>query len=679
MSRRLTTIAVWFLSAAAMIAIAPAPASAALHECAGEAATITGTPGGDTLVGTPDRDVIVGLGGDDVIRGRGGEDLICGGWGNDVIEGGAKADVIYGEGGDDLIDGGAGPDVIEGGRGKDRIHGGTHHDVIRGGDAKDRLWGEDGPDKLFGDEGPDVAYGGAGNDRLVGGSRNDDLRGGGGDDRLEGKSGNDDLAGGPGKDSCDGGMGTDTTSTCETPGGGDAIVVSPQDDLATLVASHPDGTHFFLTAGVYRQVSLRPRSGNVFEGERGPNGQRLAILNGSKLLTSFSRSNGLWVATGQTQQAATHGHCFTGREGCPYSNDLFFDDVALEQVTSLAKVGPGKWFFDYGADRIYFADDPSGHKVEASVTESAISAGVSSVTIRGLVIEKYANSAQKGAVHLSAAIWTGGHAWSPDWLVEDNEFRLNHGGGLWLSDRMVVRNNHFHHNGEIGLGGAGDDIVVQGNEIAYNNTAGFSDKWEAGGAKFVKTRNLVVKNNDVHHNDGKGLWSDIDNIDVLIANNHVYDNAGQGIYQEIGYDAIIRDNLVERNGFGDPTMVAGAGIMVNSSRNVEVYGNTVVGNADGITGQMDNRGSGLHGPYVLENLYVHDNCIEMSTGSTGIVDYSNSGDLTFTSRNNRYNSNTYRLVGGGDFYIWAGDFINTAAWRATGNDANSRWQSGSCA
>ncbi len=55
--------------------------------CAGEEATIVGTPGDGRLLGTNGDDVIVGLGGDDDIDGR-GDDFLDGGPGDpDVCDG----------------------------------------------------------------------------------------------------------------------------------------------------------------------------------------------------------------------------------------------------------------------------------------------------------------------------------------------------------------------------------------------------------------------------------------------------------------------------------------------------------------------------------------------------------------------------------------------------------------
>ena len=96
--------------------------SSANLECAGQRATLVGTPGDDTIVGTPRADVIVGLGGNDSVVGRGGADKICGGAGNDTLRGGA---------GRDALAGGPGHDRLLGGAGRDRSNGGDGRDVCR--------------------------------------------------------------------------------------------------------------------------------------------------------------------------------------------------------------------------------------------------------------------------------------------------------------------------------------------------------------------------------------------------------------------------------------------------------------------------------------------------------------------------------------------------------------------
>jgi len=64
-------------------------------------------------------------------------------------------------------------------------------------------------------------------------------------------------------------------------------------------------------------------------------------------------------------------------------------------------------------------------------------------------------------------------------------------------------------------------VVVTGNEIDHNNTDGFDQTWEAGGAKWSKTTTITVSGNNVHDNAGDGLWFDTDNVSVTILGNRI--------------------------------------------------------------------------------------------------------------------------------------------------------------
>jgi Ca2+-binding RTX toxin-like protein len=144
----------------------PTPTKAS---CAGNPATIVGTPGNDRLIGTSGRDVIAGLGGNDKIIGAAGNDLICGGDGKDNIVGGAGDDYLIGDDGADRILGGTGRDTVFGGAGRDSVDGGNDDDRIYGGNDGDILRGGGGPDRLYGEAGDDRLYGGPGVDIVDGG------------------------------------------------------------------------------------------------------------------------------------------------------------------------------------------------------------------------------------------------------------------------------------------------------------------------------------------------------------------------------------------------------------------------------------------------------------------------------------------------------------------------------
>src|SRR5690242_21674594 len=68
------------------------------------------------------------------------------------------------------------------------------------------------------------------------------------------------------------------------------ITVAPGQDIQAAINSTYTGTTFILLPGVYRNVSLVPKQGDVFIGQPG------AILNGSMLLTSYGQSGAYWTS-----------------------------------------------------------------------------------------------------------------------------------------------------------------------------------------------------------------------------------------------------------------------------------------------------------------------------------------------------------------------------------------------
>lgn len=436
-------------------------------------------------------------------------------------------------------------------------------------------------------------------------------------------------------------------------------LLEPSMDVSRVVAQSPPGTGFCFAPGVYSLSSpIKPRTGQAFVGQPG------ATLSGAVEMDGWQREGDLWKVTGQTQESRPHGNCVSG-EACRYNEDLYVDNTLLRRVMNLEEVEPGSYFFDYAGDTIYIGDDPSGHRFELASTSFAFlgSTTVSDVLVQGLTVEKFANPAQKGAIFPN-----GGERWT----VSHNEIRLNHGTGLSAFSGGALVANFAHHNGQKGLGAMGSNVLVEGNEIAYNNTVGFRPGWEAGGTKFAVTTNLVVRDNYVHHNEGPGLWTDIDNLNTVYEGNFVSDNAGEGIFHEISYDAVIKNNVVLRNGFGDGRWFYGAGILVAHSSNVEVYRNVVQNNFHAIAGIDQERGEGRYGPYVLRNMYVHHNVVRMPVGQTGIAGGPTDGSI-FTRYGNRFEHNRY-LLGTGRAFSWLRAAHDPAGWRRFGNDRKGRFR-----
>lgn len=451
---------------------------------------------------------------------------------------------------------------------------------------------------------------------------------------------------------------------------GGEITLNPGDNVQAAVQKASSGTTFHLKAGTYRFQSIIPKDGDTFVGESG------TVLTGAQVVEGFSQEGQYWVAKVHAERSQPRGLCAEDAPACSLPEDLFIDNTPLRRSPNLEGVAAGKWYLDYDGGQLYLADDPTSHKVEISLTPHAFYGTAKNVTIRGLVIEKYANPAQSGAIH--GAIDPPGPL-GQSWLIEDNEVRFNHGEGVHVGNQGKVVHNNLHDNGQFGIAGSGKNILIDDNEIAHNNYAGFNYSWGAGGSKFVFTEGLVVRNNKVHDNEGPGLWTDIENANVLYENNSTSHNKVAGIFHEISYDAVIRSNTVEDDGFNPKGSGPwwGAGIVVSASSHVEVYDNHVINCMNGIVILQDERGSSkFRGTkYLVHDLYVHDNEITQSQGvAAAFVAKPSFGSAPFSASNNRFEHNTYRLSDPKcKCYNWAGKNLSKDEWRGQGLDREGQW------
>ena len=393
-----------------------------------------------------------------------------------------------------------------------------------------------------------------------------------------------------------------------------------------------------------------------------------AVLSGAVVLDDFKSEGDRWHTDGVGLAEDTGGECIHGYSSCGFPNDVFIDGVMLWRVGDEDAVEPGTW---WGADgRIVLADDPTGRAVELSMTSHAFIGAASDVKIRNLIIQMYAVPSQDGAVQAQEA--ENGRR-GPGWLIEDVEIRLNHAAGLRTGDATQVVRVFAHHNGQLGIAvSGGDDVSIIDSELSHNNVRGYLWEWEGGGGKFTRTNGLVVRGTNAHDNLGPGLWTDIDAVDTLYESNTTTDNLGPGIYHEISGSAVIRDNDVSGNGFGNSNWAWGAGILISASFDVEVTGNRVSGNADGIAGVQQNRGAGALGDRILARLYVHDNDIELSDGVNGVVQ--DVGDTAvFLDRDIRFEANHYEGAGDRRAYAWLDRYITAEQWVAAGQDVDGTW------
>jgi hypothetical protein len=311
---------------------------------------------------------------------------------------------------------------------------------------------------------------------------------------------------------------------------------------------------------------------------------------------------------------------------------------------------------------------------------------INNVAIKNLAITNYAPPSQNGAIYGGDDTTNSTTAWTLDTIDVGYSGNL----GVRIGNGMRVLNSKLHHCNTINIGGVGNGVLIDGVESSYGNPNLANDPgFESGGTKFVLTDSLIVRNSFFHHNGGVGLWLDISNANFILENNRVEDNVREGIVNEIGFAGIIRNNTVRRNGWPtDPYRANGwlwdAGIGIHASAGVEVYGNILDENFNGIViiqQPRDVAHGDVYAPtggYIAQNNYIHDNTIYQRTpapggdgGASGAATDIIGGDALFTSRNNRWVNNTYYLgTTNVRPFAWMNGFRTAAEWKAFGQDAS---------
>jgi len=442
------------------------------------------------------------------------------------------------------------------------------------------------------------------------------------------------------------------------------------------VRAAPAGAVFCVRSGTHRAQTVFPKDNQQFLGEPG------AIMSGATLIAGATRLGRYWVAAGPMQHSEIRGVCVHDRPACSDPTTVFIDGRPLDPVPRLDHVHSGTFFRDKATGSFYFVDDPTGKTIEATAAAFAFMPNhARNVVIKGLTVEKYGNPAQLGAIYADADETASG------WLIENNDVRLNSGAGIVAGRGAVVRGNKVHDNGQLGIHPHGDSVLIDHNEIAFNNARGFDPGWDAGGLKAAAVKDLVVRDNWVHHNHGPGLWCDIVCRLVMDKNNKVEYNADSGILYEISYDAVIRNNLVRWNGQGGDgsnghAWFWGAEIQIAASEHVEVDHNTVfVGPGGGgiVLVDQGRRKDDKKTYYKTAQNAVNDNEIWFDGPGVkdgGVSDVANTDPnyAVIETGGNRFDGNHYHVSGPACacVFAWGHATYDFATFQGLGQEKNGR-------
>jgi hypothetical protein len=413
------------------------------------------------------------------------------------------------------------------------------------------------------------------------------------------------------------------------------INVKPSDNIAQIVAAAPAGSSFLFSPGTYRMLQVKPKTGDSFSGP----GTGTALLDGSEAVTfsAAADSSGLWEATIGAMPLDS-GRCDSLHPLCHYTRELFVGSKLLMPVSSVDQLTSSTWFYNATTGTATLSFNPGAGKAYMGTAICAFCSLANDVTVNKFIVQRYASPSQSGAI---GYIVGGTH-----WVVTNVEGRYNHGGAVQVGANSTVEGCYLHNNGQKGLGGSGANLVIENNQLSYNNYDGFDGGWEAGGAKFGHLDSAEIINNYVHNNVGSGLWDDVGGIYVHYKGNRVINNTGSGIQHEVGYNAIIEDNIVNLNGTAPRISLWDGQISVQNSSHTVVQNNSIVVAADYGSGLViinQDRGDAVGAYNTIVNNEI---TFQGTSGANGIMGTASTGV------GNEINYNTYHITVGLDRHHW---------------------------
>lgn len=339
--------------------------------------------------------------------------------------------------------------------------------------------------------------------------------------------------------------------------------------------------------------------------------------------------NGVWLAEAPNEAAATASEgppmWFATVDGVADDNPLFKSLAAAKAETA---AGPDAKTTIVA--RFPAGTDPNGGSVEVCVRPTVFTpekTNIDFITVRGFELRNAATNwaaPTAGQVGLITAYWCKG------WIIEDNEICYSRCAGValgkysdewdgkrgstegyyltiedalnkdgWSKDRIgshIVRNNHIHHCGQVGIVGSLGCAFsrVEGNDIHDCNMQGIWGGAEMGGIKFHGAIDVVIANNHIHRNGAPGgLWLDWMAQGTQVLGNLFHDNHGHDLFTEVNHGPILVANNLFLSG----------GAHLSNSRGTAFAHNLVVGS---LNIMPDGRRTPYHQPHATATLGMRD-------------------------------------------------------------------------
>lgn len=373
-------------------------------------------------------------------------------------------------------------------------------------------------------------------------------------------------------------------STAPLPGVDAAVQVRSISDAAAVVAA---GDLVLIHSGVYREAITVEPSGTPKQPIRfvaAPNAE--VTITGADIKLD-------WQDEGEGVFSVEWPHRFLGwtkRDAHPDDDyhrligrpeQVIANGYSFRQTLTRESLSPGSFFVDGEAHRLFLMtatgrSPTSGDEtIETATRPVLFFCKGDYIELRGFHFRHAANHAQQGAV-----FFTGRGDVLEDCVIE----RTSGIGASFQGPDQRASRCTFQDNGALGFTGYHAHNLRVTDCIAQNNTTkAFNRDWEAGGAKVVLSRGVVIERSQFLANRGPGIWFDLGNENCAVRNCLIAENEGAGIFYEISYGLHAFDNVIVGNGLApDPRRWgAQAGISISSSPDCVVQRNLLVANREG--------------------------------------------------------------------------------------------------
>ena len=407
------------------------------------------------------------------------------------------------------------------------------------------------------------------------------------------------------------------------PDGSDSAAgtaAAPLHSVQLAVDRARDGDTIVLREGTYRQHVTIDKAVTV------QNYPREAVwFDGSSTVVGFVPDAAAWRLDGWATSFDSSPSFTVGDQSdgfldpaypmAAHPDQVWIDGKAQHQAASRSGLGPGQFYVDDAADRLYLGSDPSGRSVRASILGRAIEIRAAGATLRGVGVRRYAPSVpEMGAITVER----------PRVRVENLEVTDNSTIGIsFLAEGIRANGLTVRRNGLLGVhGNHSDNLRLRDVRARENNAEHFSQSPVSGGLKITRSRGVSLARSTLESNDGPGVWLDESVYDGQISGCVIRSNAGHGISLEISGLMTVAGNLIQDN--------ARFGIKINDTSDVSIWNNTVADNDRPINIVQDQRRGddpGVPGhdprrpipdptlPWVTGPVTVRNNVLAGSTGT----------------------------------------------------------------